>query len=223
MGFFNKRKMSKSFRYYISEIIVVVIGIFIAIQLNNFNESRKNSNEEQKSLKRILSDLKTDKLVKENFITYITKSGNYLKNIAYNSKSENLDSLYINIGTAFNHYRINPEYINLKSSGKLNLISNDTIRYNLVNYYEVVYDFYDEISEQHKEFIKEDITEYFKTEFPSDTTSLVDPVIVKTKLNDLKFNNLIISQISYYKQIRENVKTNRIEDLINRIEIDLQK
>ena len=51
-----ENKTAKYFKYAIGEIILVVIGIVIALQINNSNELRKDKNEEAL----ILSDLKED-------------------------------------------------------------------------------------------------------------------------------------------------------------------
>ena len=42
-----ENKTSKYFKYAIGEIILVVIGILIALQINNWNESRKSNQLEQ--------------------------------------------------------------------------------------------------------------------------------------------------------------------------------
>ena len=41
-----ENKTGTYFKYAIGEIILVVIGILIALSINNWNENRKNSNEE---------------------------------------------------------------------------------------------------------------------------------------------------------------------------------
>ena len=41
----SEGKTGKYFKYAIGEIVLVVIGIVIALQLNNWNESRKNEDE----------------------------------------------------------------------------------------------------------------------------------------------------------------------------------
>ena len=43
----EKNKTGKYFKYAIGEIVLVVIGILIALQINNFNEQRKDSEKEQ--------------------------------------------------------------------------------------------------------------------------------------------------------------------------------
>jgi hypothetical protein len=45
-----KNQTGKYLKYAIGEIILVVIGILLALQINNWNEQRKLANEEQKLL-----------------------------------------------------------------------------------------------------------------------------------------------------------------------------
>jgi hypothetical protein len=52
-----ENKTGKYFKYAIGEILLVVIGIIIALQLNNWNESRNLSYKEIISLKALKSEL----------------------------------------------------------------------------------------------------------------------------------------------------------------------
>ena len=56
-----ENKPMKYFRYAIGEIILVVIGILIALQINNWNHERKDSILEEKYLKEINSDFRENK------------------------------------------------------------------------------------------------------------------------------------------------------------------
>jgi uncharacterized membrane protein YgaE (UPF0421/DUF939 family) len=53
-----ENKTSPYFKYAIGEIVLVVIGILIALQINNWNESRKEMEIEHRYFTNILSDLK---------------------------------------------------------------------------------------------------------------------------------------------------------------------
>lgn len=53
-------KSSKYLKYAIGEIVLVVIGILIALQANNWNEYRKERNVEQEYLGRLLTDIQKD-------------------------------------------------------------------------------------------------------------------------------------------------------------------
>lgn len=56
----NEGKTSKYFRYAFGEIVLVVIGILIALQINNWNQGRIEQNKEQTYLTNIKRDLKTN-------------------------------------------------------------------------------------------------------------------------------------------------------------------
>ena len=56
----EKNKTSKYFKYAIGEIILVVIGILIALQINNWNENRKDKQLEDNFFTNVLLDLKKD-------------------------------------------------------------------------------------------------------------------------------------------------------------------
>lgn len=69
MGLFNRQRLKliadkrviKYLVYAIGEITIVIIGIFIAIQLNNWNENRKTITKVERIFKKIDSNLKSNK------------------------------------------------------------------------------------------------------------------------------------------------------------------
>jgi len=64
--FINEGKTFQYLKYAIGEIILVVIGILIALQINNWNENKRNVFEHQFHLTKLISSLSTDtKLLKE--------------------------------------------------------------------------------------------------------------------------------------------------------------
>ena len=82
-------KTGKYFKYAIGEIILVVIGILIALSINNWNESRKQDVTEKEFITGILNDLKQDKAYIELVIKIADKKQNTYKHI-----SNNLSELY---------------------------------------------------------------------------------------------------------------------------------
>ena len=61
-------KAGKYFKYAIGEIILVVIGILIALQINNWNEKRKARINEKLNLTQLLEDFNTNKEVIKNYL-----------------------------------------------------------------------------------------------------------------------------------------------------------
>jgi len=55
-------KTSRYLKYAIGEILLVMIGILLALQVNNWNEGRKARNAEKELVQNILDDLHTDRL-----------------------------------------------------------------------------------------------------------------------------------------------------------------
>jgi len=56
----TENKFSKYLLYAIGEIVLVVIGILIALQINNWNEQRKTVNKEKGYIRSIYQDLQKD-------------------------------------------------------------------------------------------------------------------------------------------------------------------
>ena len=56
----SENKTGKYFKYAIGEIILVVIGILIALQINNWNQDRINDKKEVETLKALKNDVKTN-------------------------------------------------------------------------------------------------------------------------------------------------------------------
>jgi sensor domain CHASE-containing protein len=55
----QEKNMGKYLKYAIGEILLVVIGILIAIQINNWNENRKKQALELELLKQVNSEIES--------------------------------------------------------------------------------------------------------------------------------------------------------------------
>ena len=72
---FSEGKTTKYFKYAIGEIVLVVIGILIALQINNWNENRKTNKKEQALLVALNQEL-TNNLEELNRIIGVNKKRN---------------------------------------------------------------------------------------------------------------------------------------------------
>jgi hypothetical protein len=131
-------------RYAIGEILLVVIGILIALQVNNWNESRKNKKTEHQILNEILIDLGFAKRDLKN----IVKNEETSLRLAEKFKSKMLhkapifDSVTENLTILARGYQFTPQtsgYQNLKSVG-LDIIRNDSLRKSITALYDVWFD-----------------------------------------------------------------------------------
>jgi len=143
----NQNKTSRYFKYALGEIILVVFGILIALQINNWNENRKAANEETKILKALQVDFKDSKNRIEETMSSQQKvldHSSILINIHERADEKefeyfdtHLDSLkkLIDYGTTW--YRTEPvtgAYNALISAGKVDLIKNEKLRHELAQF-----------------------------------------------------------------------------------------
>jgi len=206
----EKNKTGKYFKYAIGEIILVVIGILIALQINNWNEEKKEQIQEQKYLIEIKANLESDLLQIED----IRK--------VYQQISATADSILIFIKDAkpkttnYNklwEYIIDVTYVpsfqsqkngynNLISAGNINQIKNQELLREISSHYSNVEHFNELVRQTIYESSQFDIHPPIKnllgkTEFLADlgydfqTTSISE--------DDLSKNEKLISGLIYRK------------------------
>ena len=121
--------------YAIGEIFLVVIGILIALQINNWNENRLERKEEQNALLNLKDDFEYNQrsleVAIERLKGMIDGSIKILEQTGekYNTEANfNLDSLLI-LATATPRYFPQNGFLNdLINSGKLSIIKNEHLR-----------------------------------------------------------------------------------------------
>ena len=127
-------KTSKYFKYAIGEIILVVIGILIALQINNWNKNRIDKNEEKEVMARLHKDFKENQKTLQKFIVENKnemKANIALINLVGASKEEllkhNLDSLFFESLSANELAFADNTLKNIMQSDQLNLLKNEDI------------------------------------------------------------------------------------------------
>ena len=92
----NEGKTTSYLKYAMGEIILVVIGILIALQINNWNEQRKQNNKRQDYYHQLLDDLNKDLNFTNSIINeFENYNQNYLDNLEnYADENSTLDKLY---------------------------------------------------------------------------------------------------------------------------------
>ena len=136
----GKNKTGKYFKYAIGEIILVVIGILIALQINNWNENRKLLKLEINLLIDVKSNLEANKKMLETGLMFNQKTKDDFEIILnYMDKDLSYDSI---VKTAFHTIRnwhspffTFTAYESLKSKG-LDIINNDEIKKEIAYMYE---------------------------------------------------------------------------------------
>ena len=134
-------KTANYLKYAIGEIFLVVIGILIALQINNWNENRKTEIEEIKLLTDLHSELKktlTDSQIALEYtrstIEDIDKIEYYIENgLPY---SKELNSSFGKLPHQFGQYVSATAFNSLKAKG-INIVKNEALKKDIINMYEV--------------------------------------------------------------------------------------
>lgn len=180
------------FKYALGEILLVVVGILIALQINNWNESRKIRAQESKILSSIHSDLQSCKKELDFGAESSVLLGNRLRKIAkyidddlpYNIE---LDTAFSTISNWFSPYFSYSSYETLKTKG-VNLIQNKNLRENIVVMYERSFP-----------FITEDYDQFFWVYAQNVSLPLTNKYIEKKLTNGL-------AQPNDFEQLKENIE-----------------
>lgn len=184
----------KYFKYAIGEIILVVIGILIALSINNWNEGRKNKIFEGEILTQIRANLMKDRitlnLIKSTSLKAISSSDKLLE---HNYKTDAPDSLKYWLGDVILFNRFQPltnAYEVLKSKG-LDQVSNKQLRFLLGQYY-------DDTAHNMTDAAKD-----LKISFINDWLPILKIHVVDFKFNDqvILEDNLILSDSKEIRNI----------------------
>jgi hypothetical protein len=130
----NQNKTTKYLKYAIGEIILVVIGILIALQINNWNDLAKKKQLKSNYIENLINDLTKDSIqlhdrIKQNLEILVDLDAfeAFIKNPQLNEQDLYdkylKDSLFLGI-RVINTYNTNTFKI-LTSSGNIDLFSND--------------------------------------------------------------------------------------------------
>lgn len=148
----SEGKTSKYFKYAIGEILLVVIGILIALQINTWNNNRLEAKKEQTILKNLRSDFNTN-IIEFNRIynssTTSYKASLRLLDIIRDDSMINpieIESLLDTIINDFYSLDLNSASIDeIKNSGSLNIIKDPMLREQLSSWSFVEADMEDDI------------------------------------------------------------------------------
>ncbi|MCF1193124.1 DUF6090 family protein [Mangrovimonas sp. AS39] len=146
----SEGKTGKYLKYAIGEIILVVIGILIALQINNWNEDKKERKEENQALVSLHDEFIQSRELFVSNQRHSKKVFDGMQNLLeildskrINEKS--IDSIYHYLNTSsWSSSTFNPSrgIVNsLVNSGKLNIISNDKLKSQLIQWNDQVIGF----------------------------------------------------------------------------------
>ena len=197
----TQNKFSKYLLYAFGEILLVVIGILIALQINNANQNRIKANEELKILKALKIGLETDR---EDILYNITRIESSMLSankviIAINNNLSYNDSIADDMGHAMFPVMFvysTSAFETLKSKG-IDIISNTALRDEIIGVFDSGYKFFvineAVIQEENERGLKEIFPTRFEASYvydlkkPNNQPRLV-PLDFESLKNDQEFN-----------------------------------
>ena len=225
-----ENKTGKYLKYAVGEIALVVIGILIALQINNWNEFRKERIVESNILKEILANLDTDiksldlKINECNeFITHSTKALQNLQN-----KTPITDSLKYHYSALVGHGNFQPTtiaYENLKTKG-VDIIRNESTRKVISELYSITYFTLVEdrrnVVRRLQEIQVKEVQNKIKTIKPYDEA---EPINFMELSNDIPFQNMLVKNIWLLNWVINRYEKGKveIEKVQQKIRQDLEK
>jgi hypothetical protein len=124
------------------DVIVVIVGIFLGMQVTEWNENNKNLYREEKVLQRLLAEFQEAEIYLSNVIqgTETRLEGNTkIVKLLRNSGEINDDEFKDIIGTTTGYaipLKGSVTYTELVASGELNLLTSEELRSALVSYHQ---------------------------------------------------------------------------------------
>ncbi|MGN7515736.1 MAG: DUF6090 family protein [Allomuricauda sp.] len=155
----SEGKTGKYLKYAIGEIILVVIGILIALQINNWNNDRIESKIETNILKEIVVNLKKDVVNLNSKIRFNLEKEKSNKEVLTHLKHKTpiTDSLKLYYGSLLGRGNFEPitvAYENLKTRG-VDIIKNDSLRIAISELYDFKYYYVTEDLRRDYEIVRE--------------------------------------------------------------------
>ena len=183
-------KTGKYFKYAIGEIILVVIGILIALQINNWNENNK----QERKAKNYLEALKIELVDNSMKMEFISKRARKDLKIAVKLLKDLNDESVIIDNEYMNHTRLIPIYkyelgnsvlLDIVSSGALDNLPNENLKRKILNVHQL-YQNYDKSYLNAKDTWDKYLLPYLNQHM--NVTNLWDSLSV-VKMPKLKYKN----------------------------------
>jgi hypothetical protein len=223
-----KGKTGKYFTYAIGEIVLVVIGILIALQINDWNQNKKDTNETFAIRNNLIEEFKNNRTVLKERIALVEKSLDYSEQmLTFLGKPReyiqrhNLDSIFVNTLYYGNFNPPNSTISEILQSGKLKLIKDQNLKSLLDQWLQMLEDTDEDFKNQDVQaneyflpYINDNISMrnidlYGSIRVSNSKSELIEDYFYNV-LHDYKFENLLITHmdwnfimVNHYKDLND--------------------
>ena len=227
----EQNKTWKYFKYAIGEIVLVMVGILLALQINNWNEMQKSSKKEEANLKSLksemmtsLMELKSDYKFSQRFLESTLNIRTYIQ-----IKPKPVDSMYrdFNKSVQFDYFFPKKSTYETLKSGNLELIKSDSLRMLITDVYEssyqrilrkidtrrnaarVLFPYYQKHFRTSR--VKDSLSQYTRIGIPNDYETLINDPEYETLIREAIYGR-VMAKIDLENAI------SRVENCINQID-----
>lgn len=212
--------------YAIGEIILVVIGILIALQINNWNEDRKVRIGVNDQLQSMTKELGEDVQFYQDLIDRDKKRIEFLRSVISNT-FDTLDLAKAVGLISFNYDKrsFGTAYQALKQSGQANMIDDPQLWEAIVKYFDKVCVDFNNRSEWNKQFVTLNVEPYIMENLRLDSLMRTQPDMVLKELSSTQMQNILSVQFWNHKRTGNHAKIamNSASELIDRINKTLRE
>lgn len=236
----SEGKTGNYLKYAIGEIVLVVIGILIALQINNWNTNKTLSHEELKILTSLTEEFSQNL---ENFdIAYkkhIIRKKSIELIMSPGIEKAPLDSLALwvrNVGLNFTFNPYQGIYNSVINSGKIELISNDSLKQRISRFQDLLSDYQEEeiyimrfVENNLYPFIIENRKLNFNKLFAFSERTDEEKRLLKVDLIRMiaaeKYENLLVYMYGYMQDtfVEGPILREEMVSIINFLEAEIQK
>ena len=232
----REKGFSQYLFYAIGEIILVVIGILIAIQVNNHYEKKKERAKERAFLKEINLDFKSNKEQLDSIVAFnkvsfhaATRLQEIIK--SFDPNNPKVTEANAHFADSIGHYNrlvwrnksFNPKNGTVEAllnSSSFDLIINDTLRRNLISWKDVLADYLEE-EEYGSNFLFYEYAPWVRTHFdpdsdddPNNTKALFSKEhrnFIYKRAGDLNNNITAVREEGILRMINEIIRLTQAE------------
>ena len=215
----EKNKTGKYFKYAIGEIVLVMIGILLALQVSNWNQERKDRISERKLLDNIHRDFVHNKVGFDSLkaihyrgldglnklVDLFPLSNDSLKYEAYKKYNLQIENM------TYDPYSSSIESV--VNSNALQLIQDENLQKYLVSWKDVFID-YKEDENLYNDYLNDFLWPYYREVFDY---TLKDTEMNLAARNSIKFQNMIITRRDNLRGVIQAIEEEPIENHINEI------
>jgi len=223
----NEGKTTRYFKYAIGEIVLVVIGILIALQINNWNEIRKGKITEHESYENLLTSLEKDSLELITIISYQIKSlaeqnrfihSNYLEikeSMSIEQISNSLNDVYFGAYSFFPKYGT---YNALMSNEGIDLLRSKKIKSMLIELYDYQFKKYEDRDAVIDHKFMTDFIPFVQRKLGFFVDSNFDYDLIDQDVFEKNYDELVIQCKNLNVMLTQSIKSlNEIQKTVNEL------